>query len=1245
MIGQYSAPGWLEGLPRRRTLIRTLAGGVSIFLALAGAVRASDGPLQRIEGHVPAAVSTAPLVADVPDSAPLRLVIGLPFRNRELLTNLLEATYNPADPHYHHYLSPDQFTEIFGPTVEDYEAVKAFATSNRLTVTGTHPNRTLLDVTGSAADIEKALHIKLHYYRHPVEGRNFRAPDTEPQLDLTVPVLHITGLDDYIIPHPLLVNGAAMKGAKPMSGSGPNGEYRGNDFRAAYVPGVSLTGTGQSVGLFELEGYHSNDIATYESQTGISPVTLQNVLVDGVSGIPDGNVNAIAEVSLDIEMAISMAPGLSNVLVYEGINNNNITDPNDVLDQMATDDIAKELSCSWGFNIDSSTVQTFQRYGMQGQSFFLASGDSGAYTGSIPAPSDDPYVTVVGGTTLSTTGPSGSWTGEKVWNWNTTGQGTDASSGGISTAYTTPWWQTNVNMTTNQGSATARCIPDVALTADAVYVVYATNQTGYFGGTSCAAPLWAGFTALVNEQAASLGQTNVGFLNPALYAIGTGPNYTTDFHDITSGNNTNTSESSKFFAFPGYDLCTGLGTPNGSNMINALAPPPSPILVTAGDALVSEGCLPTNGVIDPDETVTVSFAIENTGSVNTTNLQATLEPTGGVTSPNGPQNYGAVIAGGAAVSRQFIFTASGTCGGPLTATLQLTDGGISLGAVAFNFTLGEHVANPFAQNFDGVTAPTLPAGWTTSATGAESLWMTTTAQKDTAPNSAFAPDPASVGETELASPVFPVYTATAQVTFRNYYHLETGSGSTGYDGGVLDISINGGAFTDILSAGGSFVTGGYNKTISSNFGNPLAGRQAWSGNSGGFITTTANLPASAAGQNVQLEWICGTDNSKSSTGWYIDTISISDGFYTCCTPNADLAIGQTVAPNPAVVTNPLTYTLIVTNLGPSVASSITFTDALPAGVAFVSASPGLAYSAGDVTGTIASLGADVSTNYTITVTPSAAGELTNVVTVASPLPDPDLTNNTSSLTVAADAIPFFTNEPTNTTVVIGSNAVFQTTAGGTSPLHYQWFFNSTNLPGATTNTLALDDAQTNEAGPYYLIVSNLVGSATSTVVHLTVMLPPTVTTQPTNQIALPGATVTVVSAANGTSPLSYQWFFNGTNITGATSNTLTLTNVQAPEAGGYYLMITNPAGSTASSNAQLTILVPPSISSVKLTKTNLSVSLSSVIGLTYTLQYKNNVTDPAWTPLLPPLAGTGGTLILQDTNTAMASRFYRISVQ
>ena len=428
--------------------------------------------------------------------------------------------------------------------------------------------------------------MTLHTYRHPTENRAFYSPDTEPTLDLAVPILHISGLNNYSLPRPRLMINPQVNGwgAAPNSGSGPSGGYMGRDFRAAYVPDTALNGTGQTVGLLQFDGYTASDITYYENLAGLPNVPLQNVLVDGASGLPSGGGGEV-EVSLDIEMAISMATNLSKVMVYEAPNPSPFVD---LLSRMANDNLAKQLSCSWyvpnGVAEPAADV-IFQQMAAQGQSFFSASGDYDAFTGLIPFPGDTPYITEVGGTTLTTTGPGGSYTSETVWN---RGNGI-GSGGGISTQYPIPNWQTNVSMAGNQGSTTMRNVPDVALTAENVYV-RADGSDQNVGGTSCAAPLCAGFMALVNQQAAATGKPPIGFVNPAIYTIGAAANYTSVFHDTTTGNNTSSSSPTKFYATAGYDLCTGWGTPAGQKLIDALAPPiivRLPLSATEGDGLLA----------------------------------------------------------------------------------------------------------------------------------------------------------------------------------------------------------------------------------------------------------------------------------------------------------------------------------------------------------------------------------------------------------------------------------------------------------------------------------------------------------------------------------------------------------------------------------------------------------------------------------------------------------------------------------
>jgi hypothetical protein len=640
-----------QTLHRPRWLWATLGAWAFAVFNLGLTLSSSATQVQVLKGHVPRAAATQQPVGRLDPSTRLDLALGLPLRHAEELTMLLQEVYEPANANFRRYLTPQQFTAAFGPTEKDYQAVMDFATEHGLKVIGTHPNRTLLDVSGAVADVEKAFHVKLRLFQHPKESRLFFAPDVEPSVELDTPLLAISGLDNYVVPHPNLRRNtkSSRQNGHPMSGSGSDGAYTGGDFRAAYVPGVSLTGVGQSVGLFELDGYSASDITTYESQTGLPNVTLQNVLIDGFNGsasLEDG----ADEVCLDIEMTLSMAPGLSSILVYEGppppTAANADTSPlttthvNDVLNRMATDNKAEQLSCSWGFDINATTQQIFQQYAAQGQSFFLACGDSGAFVGAVPEPADDPYITVVGGTTLTTTGPAGSWISETTWN---TEAGSSilapggASGGGISLAYSIPVWQQGISMTSNQGSTTMRNVPDVAMVADNVSFVFEGAATPV-AGTSVASPLWAAFAALVNQQAAATGQAPLGFANPALYAIGKSGDYGSLFHDITTGNNTTTNSPDEFYAVPGYDLCTGWGTPLGSNLIQALqAPPAESLLITSPLGFTASG--PIGG---PFNVAAQTYLLTNMGSaplnwsLSNTSSWLTVSPSAGTLNSGGP---------------------------------------------------------------------------------------------------------------------------------------------------------------------------------------------------------------------------------------------------------------------------------------------------------------------------------------------------------------------------------------------------------------------------------------------------------------------------------------------------------------------------------------------------------------------------------------------------------------------------------
>ena len=339
-----------------------------------------------------------------------------------------------------------------------------------------------------------------------------------------------------------------------------------------------------------------------------------------------------------------------------------------------------------------------------------------------------------------------------------------------------------------------------------------------------------------------------------------------------------------------------------------------PGIVLDSSTLLQEGCSPANGALDPGESVIMSLAIRNIGPGVTTNLTVNLIPTNGIVVTGSAQTYGQMFPNGGPVSAPFSFAVNGACGSSVTALFQLQDGASNLGTLSLPLILGQ-VTTVITQGFDAASAPALPSSWSSSATGAESPWVTQSSANSTPPNCAFVPDALNVGVSDLVSPVFLLPNGPLQLTFANNYDLETNNNVQAFDGGVLEIKIGAGSFTDILAAGGNFEANGYTHSISTNFSNPLGGRRAWSGTSAGFVTTVVDLPPSAAGQNVQLRWRCATDNSNGRSGWRIDSIGISGR--ACCANTAPILASQ---PNRTI---PELAQLIVTNTATDSSSSAT----------------------------------------------------------------------------------------------------------------------------------------------------------------------------------------------------------------------------------------------------------------------------------------------------------------------------------
>jgi hypothetical protein len=299
-----------------------------------------------------------------------------------------------------------------------------------------------------------------------------------------------------------------------------------------------------------------------------------------------------------------------------------------------------------------------------------------------------------------------------------------------------------------------------------------------------------------------------------------------------------------------------------------------PNLRQAPTFTVSDSSGNNNGYLEPGENVLVTVPVTNSTGTIATN--ATVSINGGAA-----VNYG-TLANGETVTMTLPLTLSEAgCGGSTTLNISINS---SLGLTNSSGTIGPLGIPTFAgsaQGFDDVVSPALPNQWSQVNTGAQTPWITTASGPDTAPNSAFGNDASSPGDSSLISPLIKVTSPAASVTFRNKYSFE----GPDWDAMVLEISIGNGAFQDITAAGGSFAAGGYTGTVNTTAGNPLSGRMAWIGATAGYITTTANLPASANGQNVKLRWRIATDAAVGGTGANIDSVSITGGIfqngYTC----------------------------------------------------------------------------------------------------------------------------------------------------------------------------------------------------------------------------------------------------------------------------------------------------------------------------------------------------------------------------
>lgn len=581
-------------------------------LAMPSAAATEDAhfvPLAQMRS-VPSVPRTAHALGHLEAGARVPLSISLPLRDQAGLQDLLTRLYDPSDALYHKFLSQPEFAQRFGPTQADYDAVIAFAKAHGMSVVQTSKTRSLVDVVGTREAAEAAFGVQLAKYQM-ADGRIAHANTTLPRVPqfIASKIAGVVGLDTvdlYQHSHLHRLTGEALRPliqaipTRDFQGTGPFGGLTPTDIKTAYsLAGVApanltgLTGKGQTLGLYELDGYLPSDIQGYTQKFNLPTANLRNVLYQGFSGTPGADTG---EVVLDIEMMLALAPN-ANIVVYETENATAAT--TSLYQKIADDNLAKSISTSFGFDeakaqsagVIAAETAAFQQMQAQGQSLFAASGDSGAFddgtTISVDDPAANPAVTGVGGTKLTLNAGQG-YVSETTWNKEP--NPSDGGGGGVSTVFTIPTYQAGIKTAASQ---TFRNVPDVSLNSDPQtgYTVYVTDPAksaaGFtiVGGTSAAAPLWAAFTGLINEQRSNFGLNNtVGFINPALYTLAQSGVYNSVFHDISDGSN-----NLKYVASAGYDNATGLGTFIGDQLLDALSPSTNTPVTLTGTVLDTNG--------------------------------------------------------------------------------------------------------------------------------------------------------------------------------------------------------------------------------------------------------------------------------------------------------------------------------------------------------------------------------------------------------------------------------------------------------------------------------------------------------------------------------------------------------------------------------------------------------------------------------------------------------------------------------
>ena len=555
--------------------------------------------------------------------------------------------------------------------------------------------------------------------------------------------------------------------------------------------------------------------------------------------------------------------------------------------------------------------------------------------------------------------------------------------------------------------------------------------------------------------------------------------------------------------------------------------------------------------------------------------------------------FGSAIGGRSAwTGNQAVFTTS-TYQLPAAATVgsvvrfrwrMATDSSVTSGMVQIDSVAGVNLGG-YIENFDGVTAPALPLGWAASnpTPGNGILWTTSTTAvpvaPHTPPNHAIIDDQAGISDKVLDSPNITVTGTGSSLSFRRFNNIETN-----FDGLVLEMSLNGGAFVDAVTAGGTFPVGAYNGTISVNFGSPIAGRSAWTGNTTTYVTTTYNLPAAiTTGSRVRFRWRMATDATASGIGARIDTIT---GVNLVIVPEADLAITLTDVPDPVVAGTQLTYTATAINNGAFPADGVSISLPLPAGTTFVSATPSAGGTCVGTTTVVCTwagatgVGAPNARSVVIVVTVNASttANLTATATAASTTFDPAAGNNaaTATTTVNASADLTLTLTDAPDPVTAGTNLTYTATLTNGGPSDAQGMNIVLPLPVGTTLVSATASAGGACTGTTTVTCTWAGASAPTTARTATIVV--LVSSAQTANLS-----ATATGSSSTTDPTSPNTATATTAVVTSANISVTLTDSPDPVTAGQnltYVATVSNAGPSDSAGVVVTIPTPANTSFV-----------------------------------------------------------------